>query len=459
MDNKIELRDYQQRAVNKMLKQKRIILADEQGLGKTLTSLFAMTKLTQDKPEILVLGPRVALGTWKAEAEKWFGADSIIYSGDSTPKQREKLWQEYLIKRPMLFIATYAMLKEILEKKQAWQGIIADEYHKVGLMNHKTNTFKKFKKLQCKNLFLLTGTPVKKNPADLYAPLHLCDKQFDNYWRFVYKHCVVIEDMFGKTIEPKPAQPKKFSQMIHPYMIRRKKSKVLKELPPLQRQAIRLEMTKRQKKLYKDLVENDMIETSEGDVIACPNKATTVLRLRQLLVSPWIFGDKERGSALEFLKNEVEDLMLNNKPVAICTPFKAGVHLIEEMLSSLTSHIYKIHGDMKGSPREVADKFQKDPNKQKIVIFTIASGMSFDLYEADTLYFVGANWTADDNKQAEARIHRMGQKNKALIKYLLHPGTIDDEILTKLDSNTMAENWTLSAEEMIALVEKQRNKR
>jgi len=448
------LRDYQQEAVDHLVKQHRVILGDEQGLGKTLVSLTAAIKLCGDKPRILVLAPRVAVGTWVHELKKWFGMEALVYSGSSKPHEREQLWEKYQEEKPPLLVATYGMMHELQQRRRDWQCIIADEYHKVGLMNHKTPTFKRFCRFSSRYLFLLTGTPVKKGPQNLYGPLHLVSPhRFSTYWGFVNKYCMVIKDVFGHSIGPRPKDPIQFKEMLAPHLIRRTKKKVLKELPPLQRQAIYLDMNDDQRRYYNQLVDHGMIWTKDGTKIACPNEATKLMRLRQLLVSPRLLGLPELGGTIPDLLSLIEDQFDSNEPVVICTPFREAVDLITLSLKSKTSKVYRIYGQMKAPASEVARAFQNEPTPQKALVFTISSGMSFDAYAASNVYFVGAEWSSSDNKQAESRIHRLGQEATSVnAYYLLYPGTVDDAIIKRLDENTMAQNWVLETDYMLSLI-------
>lgn len=452
------LRDYQVDAVKHICRQHRVLLGDEQGLGKTRTALTALLKLCGDKPDIIVFGPRIALGTWQREGKKWFGIDSIIYSGESKPHERDVLWEQYLDERPPLLVATYAMIDEILSRKSYWKGVVADEYHKAGLMNHRSLTFKKFSKLRSLFLVLATGTPVKKGPQNLFAPFHLINPyKFPSYWKYVYKHCVVIPGDFGQDIEPRPKRPAEFKEFVRPYLIRRTKKKVLKELPPLQRQAIDLEMTAKQKQYYEELAETGILKTPQG-IIACANEAVKLLRLRQLLVTPKIFGFKEKGAALSLIKEVVSDSFDSGQPVAICTPFRPAVDAIAEELQTITPNVYKIHGSMKVPATTVANMFQTAPTYEKVILYTTTSGMSWDAYAASNLYCMGAEWTAIDNKQAESRLHRLGQEKSVMAYYMLYPNTIDQGVLDRLDENQMAANWVLDTQRMLELLNELRKR-
>lgn len=450
----MELREYQKEAVDFLVRRHKAVLADEQGLGKTATALLSSLKLAGDKPQILVVAPRIAAGTWKREAERWLGARSLVYSGKYDKYQRNKIWAQYLEERPELLIITYPMIKEILERRRNWQVVIADEYHNAGLINHKSATFKNFAKLESNFKFLLTGTPVKRGPHDLFGPLHLLSPaRFSSFWSFVRQYCITTHDGFGYTIEPRPKHPQAFKELIQPFVIRRTARDVLTELPPLQRQSIYTEPTEVQRRCYLQMLKHGYIELPSGGVIAAPNEAAKLVRLRQILVSPLTIGiPDEPGGALESLK----ELVPEDAPYAVCTPFRAAVDVIADHLP--TDRVYKIHGGMKSDPREVADTFQRDRVPNRALVFTIASGMSYDAFAADKIFFVGAEWSAIQNKQAETRLHRMGQTKHVQAYYMLYPDTIDDQILERLDENTMAAGWVLNTDYMLRVLEEHKRR-
>jgi len=170
------------------------------------------------------------------------------------------------------------------------------------------------------------------------------------------------------------------------------------------------------------------------------------MRLRQLLTCPALLGIPQRGTALDTLVEMLEDI---EEPVVICTPFREALAYIEEALKPQGRPVYKIHGQMKGDAIQVAEAFQRSKSTNKVLAFTIATGMSFDAFSASKAFFVGAEWSAIQNTQAESRLHRMGQTDPVHIYYLLFKDTIDEAIIERLDENTMAEGWSLDVDMMV----------
>lgn len=454
----VPLRDYQIQDVLRMTKTHRVINALEPGLGKTLETLEAALTLSgrNAKPDtILIVGPRICLGVWQQELLKWYDRDSIIYRG--TKKQRAVQMGRFLGAECEIVITTYKMLDEILTVQPDWDTIIADEIHLGGLLNHKTAAHKAMKKLRSKNLFLLTGTPVRRDPADLFAPLNLlAPERFASYWQFVSKHCIVIDNGFGRQIEPVPAQPVAFKEMLAPYMIRRLKKDVLHDLPDKIRQSIPLEMNSAQKALYDQMVEEMYLIKDDGSALVAQNVATQILRLRQLLVTPQMLGIDEDGEGLDALAALVDTEFGVGRSVLVCTPFRQAVPYIKQALQQLTGNIFEIHGEVKEHASTVAQRFQDVKSHKKVLIITIKSGAAFTAHSASTAFFLGYEWSAIDNKQAEDRIHRLGQKDTVFIKYLLFQHTVDELVMTKLDNKQHSENWILNTDAMLQVIRSKR---
>jgi SNF2 family DNA or RNA helicase len=119
------------------------------------------------------------------------------------------------------------------------------------------------------NRFVLTGTPFRQGCVDLYGPLSLIDPvEFDSYWKYVNKYCIITKTPFGKEIERNPANIPAFRKMLSKYMVRRLKEDVLQELPGKLRQPMFVEMNSEQQKVYDELTEELMAIIPEtGDIL------------------------------------------------------------------------------------------------------------------------------------------------------------------------------------------------
>lgn len=454
MATEFTLRDYQEEDVQFLIGHHRIYNTNEPGLGKTLETLEGLRRLETNP--VLILGTKVSLGVWQAEIKKWLGEPSLIYEG--TPAQREKLWLRFYYGQNggslhiKFVIATYRMARELFSRKSSWPAIVCDEIHRGGLLNHKSATYKSVQSFRSRCMVLMTGTPIRQGPQDLFGPMHLLDPYaFPSYWPFVGKHCVVINDQFGKTLERMPKDAKKLQAALKPYLIRRTKRQVAASLPPKTRHVVRIEPTKTQQKMIKQLVENMYLDTDDG-ILAVPTQMTLLLRLRQLLVAPQLLGTQEDGAALTALVELMEDQFDVKRSIAIATPFRQAIpYIVDALRKAGVTHIYQIHGQLTAKEMMAANAaYEADPVVEKVMVYTIKSGQSFSIPAATTLFMLGAEWSAIDNKQAEDRLHRLTQTNPVDIYYLLHKDTVDDLVMERLNDKQRAENWVMSPTEVLA---------
>lgn len=447
-----KLRPYQHAGIEKMSARNTWIEADDMGLGKTVTSLASFFNKAGDLTgkRCLVLCSTNAIGVWNEELRKWFGMRSLNYTG--TPQQRKKLWARFERDTGIHFlISTYGMLKEL---PFGWEVCFADEYHLSGLMNHKTKTAQLFDKHRpyFKNIYLITGTPIRQGVIDMYNPLHICDPtNFPSYWSFVNKYCIVIKTPFGKNIERNPRNIPAFRAIVDKYMVRRMKSEVLKDLPGKQRNPIPLIMTPKQQKMYDEIAREFLYEGSEDEeLILAPNQMVADLRLRQLLVTPRLLGGDDDGAGFAYLSEVCPELLRAQRPVVIFTPFRQAIPLLEDLIRGwqMNTKVFVLQGGM--SPDAFAEAwqtFQKWPNQNKMLLCVIKSGASFHATAAADCYFLGYEWDFNLNEQAEDRLCRLGQKNFVNCNYLLHEGdTVDQQVKERLNAKKWSANWIIGTE-------------
>jgi len=444
-----QLRPHQQSGVIFLLAHnKRAILADKAGLGKTLTILTAVFTKPQQFP-VLVVCNKPGLSVWENELLKWFDEPSIVYTGP--PKKRAKILQQFITSNVNFLITNYAFFEEILFKLTPifFKTLIIDEYHLAGLLNRKTKMYKFAKSLS--NLILCiipaTGTSMRKDPSDWFAPLSIIvPKNFTSYWDFVDDWCIKIEDQYGYTIERVPQNEKKFLQMLDKY---RRRCVDKSYLPSKTRQPIPVEMTSKQQKLYNQLREQMYLE-EDGTFVITSNQLTNILRCRQLLVCPKILGFNELGKAMEVTIDLVVEELSEGNPVAIFTPFRPAVDIIEKELAQAIKNleIYIIKGGMTLEQyTKVQNEFQSNPSKNKILIGTIKSGTSATFTEANVAIFLGYEFGVHDNTQAEDRLFREGQTRKVRCYYILYKNTVDDRGIELLNDKTKALAIDISRED------------
>lgn len=444
----IKLYGYQEKNVKRLVEGRRMLLCDEPGLGKTLQILTAIDRLKSRKT--LIVAPKIATGVFAFECKKWYGWDSIIYTG--TPKQRAKLRDDFNSGKYKVLITNYALLDEIKSYYPQWTTIVCDEVHLGGLLNKTTQKFKTLKSMVCENLFLMSATPIRSGPQDMWSLLHLLyPKVYNSYWQWVNRHCIVINGPFGKEILGKPKKPLEFKAMLDKHMVRNLKKDVLTELPTKTRQILPVEPTAKQKKAYDDIL-RDMILETDDDIIITTGILSQLLRLRQILVCPKMLGIDDNGAALNSLIDHYLPIEFDSmNSVLIATPFRKAIPYIADAIRSSFPDVIvdEIHGGIKETAQQVAARFQSYETYKKVIVYTIKSGASWTATDANTSFFLGYEWTCIDCEQAEDRIHRIGQNKPVRINYMLHPNTVDELVLDKLNNKTYASDWVLKPAEVM----------
>ena len=330
------------------------------------------------------------------------------------------------------------MLPEIMEKRQKWRNAVVDEAHYIRGQN--TIAVKNVRRLRTEGFSWVTGSPIVKTPAELWVPLNLIDKkQFSSYWRWVFDHCLVVNNGFGnKIMGVNNAQHTK--EVLEPYYYAVLKSQIQDQLPPKNRYPIYAALTPTQRKLYDEL-EKEMIGYLQGgELLLSPNVLSVGTRLQQLMISPELLpgweGEAESG-ALTLLHSKVREDFDNDENVIIFTPFAKAIPIIARHLPSC--EVFTFQGGR--SNRAQIEAFQAHDG-HKALIGTIKSAASFDAYAATVGYFVGFDWTPAPNLQAEDRIHRIGQTRSVDIRYIAYKDTLIGEHQMEVlnDRTTWAES-------------------
>lgn len=476
------MRPYQKPVFGDMVRAKRWLDYLDMGMGKTLITMTAVMYL--EAFPCMIVCPKSAMYVWEEQLMEWFGEEAVIYVGK--PKEREKIWQSFAKGSCHFIITNYVLCKELGVRFGIIQGVvgkgsrssgtitkmpthpgtygkvgglIADEIQLSGLFNHKSETYKLFKKFSAMIpiIYLLTGTPYRRGVIDFYGPLSVTAPDvFDSYWKFVGKFCMTIQTGFGKTIERNPKDVVAFRAMLRQYASILKKTDYPDELPSKQRQAIPVIMDEEQARAYNEVTEQMYTVTDSGELIMAPGILSLSVRQRQLLVCPQELGLTTRGAALDTLVERAGELVENNRPFVIFTPFKKAIPWIAKALREEYEGIttFEITGGL--TPEQFRDAWQGFQKRGAagtcVLICVIKSSASFHATVADTCFFLGYEWDFNQNEQAEDRLNRLGQKNMVNCYYFKHRYTIDDDVLQKLNDKKFSADLILSSEKVFELI-------
>ena len=461
------LRPFQVEGVDWLIKNRRCVLGDDKGIGKTVQVIKAMIEV---KPKrVLIIVPGIAgLYVWlKEQLPKWNAIERlglgqpVLMTGSAA--KRAKLW-----KTSHFVITTYAGFREDMKHNRVplnWDVVTCDEYHRA-FKRRRTKTHEYLKQLQSTYFWPFSGSAASKGPHDIWAPINLCQPRiWTSYWKFVDNYCIVsINQWGGREIIGEKNVEELWVNLQHVFK-RRLKREVLPQLPPKIRQPAYVDMTDRQAYLYaamaKDMIVTlDEAEEDEGDKhILASTALTKIVRLRQILVCPKIIDPNcpDYGGAIEYVLDDLEGAESEkDRHCVVFTPFRDAVSLIRQALEEKGfGPVIELMGGQGHSSKgidELKRKIDLFRAQKGIAVCTIQFAESFELDPADKGYFVGFEYDAEQNSQAEDRLHRGTVEWPVNFWYILHNDTVDEDVMDVLDRGTHATHTLMHNPEKLKMM-------
>jgi chromodomain-helicase-DNA-binding protein 7 len=427
------------------------ILADEMGLGKTVQSVSIVNYLTAQKKirgPYLVVAPLSTIPHWKREFEGWTDLNTIVYHGSAKSREviRKFEWNyntsknsnankiykfNVLVTTYEIIIADFSILKNI-----HWKYLVVDEAHR--LKNKSSKLAENLKNFYYDNILLLTGTPIQNNLEELWSLLNFVDPQkFNSINQFLKEY----GDM--KSSE----QVNNLHTILKPYLLRRMKEHVEKSIAPKEETIIEVELTTIQKKYYRAIYEKNFTFLNKGTKgNNVPSLLNIMMELRKCCNHPYLIKGVEDDITSTFRSKE--DLLkslihCSGKMVLIdklLPKLKEGGHkilvfsqmvkvldLLEEYLLSKSYSFERLDGTIRGNDRQAAiDRFSKPESDRFVFLLsTRAGGLGINLTAADTVIIFDSDWNPQNDIQAQARAHRIGQKQLVKVYRLITRNTYE----------------------------------
>ena len=425
--------------------QKVFALLMEQGTGKTKVVIDNSAYL-YSKGEIsalVVIAPNGVHRNWIREVEThlpdWCKYEITYYRSGMNKKETES-FESVLHSKDCLKIFTFNVEAFTSPKAVHWIErillsnevmLVVDESTRIKTPSAKrTKLITKFGK-NAKYRRILTGTPITKNAADVYAQFKFLDPQilgYDSFYSFRNQYCVMGGFEQRQIIAYKNLD--ELSRNVEGHSFRVLKKDCL-DLPPKIYQRHFVEMSERQKKMY-NTMKKGFIAELEGNVIEAPEAITRLLRLQQILCG-WFPTENERvqpidekNPRIEALKDILEGI---ESKVIIWARFRADIRAIERLLGDLA---VSYHGDVDSDARELAiDRFQKGDAKYFIGTQQ-AGGTGLTLTAAEYAIYYSNSFDLEQRLQSEDRCHRIGTKNNVTYIDIECQKSIDSKIIKAL---------------------------
>ena len=406
------------------------ILADDMGLGKTVQALSYLHYYRHHYGRLtaLVVCPTTLMFNWENEIKKFTPALTYhIHHGADRTKNRD-----IFIERDIV-ITTYGTLRSDIKMlvELPLDYVILDESQ--AIKNPSSKVTKAASLLKAKNRLCMSGTPLQNNTFDIFAQMNFLNPGMLGSIEFFRQEFSIPIDKFGE-----PDRKDHLRKILFPFILRRTKEQVAKDLPEKIETILYCEMDDEQRNIY-EAYRNDFRDKILGTIEqqGINRSQLTILqglmKLRQICDSPAILNETDRfpnhSIKLEELGREITENISNHKAL-VFSQFLGMLALIREKLVELgVDHEY-FDGSTSAIDREKAiQRFQNDENCRVFLISLKAGGVGLNLTAADYVYIVDPWWNPAVEQQAIDRTHRIGQTKNIMAYRMICKDTIEDKIL------------------------------
>lgn len=401
-----KLRPYQMEGVlwlqRMRLKGAGCLLADEMGLGKTLQVIAHLACL--DVPmKHLIVAPVSLIYNWESEVNRF------------APQLMDKL----------IFVS-YDMLRIHLDdySKGQYDTIVIDEAQII--KNRETKKYKSIAQLKYKHKIILTGTPIENTIEDMWSHFLMLNPEMKSMYSELQKR--------GLSSSPE-AYVLWSGKLLKPFILRRTKEEVLKDLPEKMEKTVYVELSEKELQIYSN-VHKAIVSALYTGVSGRVNSIVLegLLRLRQCCVSANILPiELKRVSHVESTKLNTSLVYLKNfisegRKTLIFSQFVSVLHEMESLLDTNNIKFVSLYGDTNDRKTPV-ERFQNDDSTPVFLISLKAGGVGLNLTKADRVILLDDWWNPAVEDQALGRAHRIGQKNPVLAIRLICKNTVEEKIL------------------------------
>jgi SNF2 family DNA or RNA helicase len=406
------------------------LLADDMGLGKTVQTLTFLQyyKQQHNRLHAIVVCPTTLLYNWENEIKKFTPSLTyLIHHTSSRTTKPDVLWQYNII------ITTYGTLRSDIEMlmKLELDYCVLDESQ--AIKNPSSKVTKAAMLLHTKNKIALSGTPLQNNTFDLFAQINFLNPGMLGNKDF-------FKDNFATPIDKFQEQTTKehLRKLVFPFLLRRTKEQVAKDLPDKTEVTLYCEMGTQQRKIYdayKNMyrarilgnIEQQGIESSQFAILQ------GLMKLRQICDSPAILKEdtklENHSIKLDELVRELEENISNHK-VLIFSQFLGMLQLIREKLTEHSISYEYFDGSYTSKQRDNAvTNFQNNDDCRAFLISLKAGGTGLNLTAADYVYIVDPWWNPAVEQQAIDRTHRIGQTKNIIAYRFICKDTVEEKIV------------------------------
>jgi len=406
------------------------ILADDMGLGKTVQALSMLAHYFEKNGSLkaLVVCPTTLIYNWENEIKKFTPSLSRrIHHGNNRSKRKEDFGDENIV------ITTYGTLRSDIQMlmKIPFDYVVLDESQ--AIKNPSSKVTKAACLLKARNRICMSGTPLQNNTFDIYAQMNFLNHGLLGSVEFFRNEFSTPIDKLGEQ-----EQKEHLKKLLYPFLLRRTKEQVAKDLPEKTETILFCEMEDKQRNVYeayRNAYRNKILGVIEEQGV---NKSQLtilqgLMKLRQICDSPAILNEDEKypndSIKLEELTREITENIGEHKAL-IFSQFLGMLALIKQKLRENNIEFEYFDGSTSPVDREKAiTNFQTNENCRVFLISLKAGGVGLNLTAADYVYIVDPWWNPAVEQQAIDRTHRIGQTKNIFAYRMICKDTIEDKIL------------------------------
>jgi SNF2 family DNA or RNA helicase len=430
-------------------------LADDMGLGKTLQTLTLLLKLKKQKaavsaprienrqgqmsllfeehveenhqPATLIVMPTSLIHNWENEIRKF---TPFLRTYKHTGIQRKKAEAfEKVVDSYDIILTTYGIVRNDIDmlSEYEFQYLILDESQNI--KNAGSKTYQAVIRLKSGYRLVLTGTPIENSLSDLWSQMNFINKG-------LLGNLAYFRREFITPIEKKndPDKQLQLQMLIRPFILRRTKNEVARDLPPITEQIRYCQMGKIQQEIYereKSAIRNSILENIERE--GTEKSALIILqgltRLRQLANHPSLLNGAEESESGKFdeIMECLESLVAEKHKVLVFSSFVRHLELVKDQIMARNWTYSMLTGQTIQREPEIK-KFQEDPGNRIFLISLKAGGVGLNLVAADYVFIIDPWWNPAAEMQAINRAHRIGQDKKVIVYRFITENSIEEKI-------------------------------
>ncbi|MDD3694821.1 MAG: DEAD/DEAH box helicase [Lentisphaeria bacterium] len=397
-------------------------LADDMGLGKTIQAITLILSKAHEGPS-LVIAPTSVCANWQQEFQKFAPSLEIVTLGNTERKETLAALKENCV-----LISSYGLLQSENEQFSGinWRVAVLDEAQ--AIKNYHAKRSQAAMNIKAQFRLVTTGTPVENNLNELWAVFRFINPGLlGSRESFQRRFGIPIEREENKEVMSH------LTSLIKPFLLRRRKDQVLKELPPKTNVDFRVKLSEEEQEFYKGLRKGilaDLEKRQENDGRLRIRVLAGITKLRLATCHPRLVAPNSLlpGSKLEAFLELLDEILDGGHKVLVFSQFVKFLSIVRSAIEERGIEYQYLDGSLSGIERNAAVSDFQAGNCPVFLISLKAGGLGLNLTQADYVIHLDSWWNPAVENQASDRAHRLGQDKPVTIYHLLAKDTIEEKI-------------------------------